>query len=156
MRPWEWWSATTGVRRLRRGVLKDALQVALGTSLLTLACNGSTTPAGPPASVVKTAGDAQAGYFNTALPIPYSVTVFDANSRAVPGVSVDWAIVTGGGSLSSNPSTTNGNGTASTTHTLSSATLYVVTATVTGLPPVTFSATATAHPAGMVGDGRGR
>jgi hypothetical protein len=142
-------------RRLRRYVLKDALQVVLGSSLFALACNGSTQPPGPPAAVVKTAGDAQAGYFNTALPIPYSVTVFDANNREVPGVSVNWAIVTGGGTLSSNPSTTNANGLASTTHTLSSATVYVVTATVNGVSPVTFSATATAHPA-TVGDGRGR
>ncbi len=121
-------------------------ELIFGAVLTVLACNNSTQPPGPPASVVKTGGDAQAGYFNTALPIPYSVTVLDANSRGVPGVSVDWAIVTGGGSLSSNPSTTNANGTASTTHTLSSATVYVVTATVSGLPPVTFTASATAHP----------
>ena len=77
---------------------------------------------------------------------------------AAPLITAELERVTGGGTLSSNPSTTNANGLASTTHTLSSATVYVVTATVNGVSPVTFSATATAHPAtvGAVGDGRGR
>ena len=117
----------------------------LGVALVALACNG-TEPPGPPAQFVKSGGDAQAGYFNTPLAMPYSVTVSDANNRPVPGVSVDWAIVTGGGSLSSNPSITNASGVATTTHTLGSATLYVVTATVEGLPSVTFTATASAPP----------
>ena len=117
----------------------------LGVGLVALACNG-TEPPGPPAQVVKSGGDAQAGYFNTPLAMPYSVTVSDADNRPVPGVSVDWAIVTGGGSLSSNPSVTNASGVATTTHTLGSATLYVVTATVEGLPSVTFTATASAPP----------
>lgn len=115
-------------------------------TLLGLACNSGTQAAGPPAALVKTGGDAQAGYFDTALPRPYSVTVLDANNNDVPGVSVNWAIVTGGGTLSPNPSTTDARGLATTTHTLDSATVYVVTATVSGLPSVTFSATATAHP----------
>ena len=120
---------------------------ALGVGLLTLACDSdSTEPPGPPAEVVKSGGDGQTGYFNNPLPVPYSVTVRDANGRAVPGVSVDWTFVTGGGSLSPDPSTTNANGVASTIHTLGTATTYVVNATVTGLPPVTFSTTASAPP----------
>ena len=120
---------------------------ALGVGLLTLACgNDSTEPPGPPADVVKSGGDGQSWYFNNPLPVPYGVTVRDANGRAVPGVSVAWTFVTGGGSLSPNPSTTDANGVATTIHTLGTATTYVVNATVTGLPSVTFSTTASAPP----------
>jgi hypothetical protein len=127
-------------------ILRTATHLLWVSAIFALACNGSTQAPGLPAALVKIGGDAQAGYFNTALPIPYSVAVLDANNNDVPGVSVDWAIVTGGGSLSANPSTTNARGLATTTHTLGSATVYVVTATVNGLPPVTFTASATAHP----------
>ena len=123
------------------------LQTA-GTALGVLACGAcnATEPPGPPAQVVKSGGDAQAGYFNTPLPMPYSVTVYDANNGPVPGVAVDWSIITGGGSLSSNPSITNSDGVGTTVHTLGTATTYVVNATVTGLPSVTFTATASAPP----------
>jgi len=120
---------------------------ALGVGLLTLACGGdSTQPPGPPAEVVKSGGDGQAWYFNNPLPLPYSVTVRDANGRAVRGVPVTWAFyMTGDGTLSPNPSTTNANGVATTIHTLGAATTNVVKATVTGLS-VTFSATGSAPP----------
>src|SRR6266511_1901835 len=119
----------------------------LGVGLLTLACGGdSTQPPGPPAEVVKSGGDGQMWYLNNPLPLPYSVTVRDANGRAVRGVLVTWAFTTGDGSLSPNPSTTNSSGVATTIHTLGAATTYVVTATVAGLPSVTFSPTASAPP----------
>src|SRR6266508_3266092 len=119
---------------------------ALGVGLVALACGGdSTEPPGPPAEVVKSGGDGQAWYFNNPLPLPYSVTVRDANGRAVRGVLVTWAFTTGDGSLSPNPSTTNANGVATTIHTLGAATTNVVKATVTGLS-VTFSATGSAPP----------
>jgi plastocyanin len=117
----------------------------LAGALVLAACGGgSTTPPGPPAQLVESGGDGQTGFFNNPLPVPYSVTVRDANGRAVPGVSVDWSMVTGGGSFSTDPSTTNSNGVASTVHTLGSATTYVVQAAVTGVPAavVTFTANA--------------
>lgn len=110
-----------------------------------LACNGGTEPPGPPAQVAKVSGDLQQGSFNTPLPLPYSVQVTDAKGRDVPGVQVTWSIVTGGGSLSANPDTTDQLGIASTVHTLGTASTYVVRATVFGLPSVTFSATATSR-----------
>src|SRR5919197_308106 len=117
---------------------------ALGVGLSALACggDGGTQPPGPPDHLVKSGGDGQKWFFNNPLPTPYSVTVFDLHNRAVPGASVEWSITTGGGTLSANPSTTNANGVATTIHTLGSATTYVVNATVSGLPPVTFGATA--------------
>jgi plastocyanin len=96
--------------------------------------------------VVKSGGDAQSWYFNNALPTPYSVTVRDANNCPVPGASVTWSSTTGGGTFSPNPSTTAASGVAITTHTLNTATTYVVNATVSGLAAVTFSASASAPP----------
>jgi plastocyanin len=111
-----------------------------------LACNGGTEPPGPPAQLGKASGDTQQGYFNNPLPMPYVVQVTDNNGRAVPGVQVTWAFVTGGGSLSPNPDTTDASGLASTVHTLGMAPTNVVSATVFGLPTVLFSATASAPP----------
>jgi plastocyanin len=111
-----------------------------------LACNGGTEPPGPPAQLAKVSGDGQQWYFNNELPLAYTVQVTDANGREVPGVQVTWSIVLGTGSLSANPTNTDASGIASTVHTLSAASVYVVTATVSGLPPVTFSTSASAPP----------
>jgi len=119
--------------------------------LLALACSSDTTqPPGPPALVTRSAGDAQSWYHNNPLPIAFSVTVTDANSRPVPGVRVDWAIVTGSGggsSLTPVVDSTDSKGMAATVLTLGAASVHVVTATVAGLTPVTFSANAAAPPA---------
>jgi plastocyanin len=114
----------------------------LGMGLLALACGEGTSPPGPPTQLAKGGGDAQSWFFNNPLPTPYSVTVRDANGRGVPSVSVDWAMTTGGGTFSSDPSTTNANGVATTIHTLGTATTYVVMANVSGLTSVTFTASA--------------
>ena len=121
---------------------------AVAGGVLLSACNGdSAQPPGPPAAIVKSGGDAQAWYFNNALPVPFSVKVVDANSTALPGVRVDWTSVLGGGGLSPMTDTTDSKGMAQSILTLTSATTYVVTASVSGLPSVTFSATASAPPA---------
>ena len=71
--------------------------------------------------------------------------MLDANNRPVPGVSVQWSPLLGtDGSFSSNPSTTNANGVATTVHTLGTATIYVVNAMVTGVPTTQFTANASA------------
>jgi plastocyanin len=122
-----------------------------------LACGGDgggTAPPGPPTQLVISGGNQQDGFFNNPLPTPYSVTVRDANNRGVPGVSVDWAMTTGGGTFSSDPSTTNSNGVATTVHTLGTATTYVVTANVTGLTSAMFTANASAPPTSAAVDVR--
>jgi hypothetical protein len=119
-----------------------------GAAVVVVACaDGGPAPPGPPSQIAKTGGDGQSGYFNNPLPMPYSVTVRDANNRTVPGVSVDWSKTLGGGTLSADRSTTNASGVATTLHTLGTATRYVVTATVTSVPAsVTFTADASAPP----------
>ena len=128
--------------------MRIAARLVLYGSILSLACNSdSTIPVGPPALVAKTAGDGQSWYNNNALPSPFVVTVVDANSTPVPGVRVDWAIVTGtGGSLSGAFASTDSKGLAQTDLTLGGGTVYVVRASVAGLPSVTFSANGAAPP----------
>ena len=128
--------------------MKRARRLYLLGGLLALACNSdSTTPPGPPTLMAKTDGDAQSWYRNNALPVAFAVTVTDANNAHVPGVRVDWDIVTGtGGSLSSITDSTDSQGVATSILTLGTGSLYVVTASVTGVPSVTFTASATTPP----------
>ena len=120
----------------------DYRRLALWTVLLALACNSDTTPPpGPPAALTKTDGDAQSWYRNNPLPVALSVSVTDANGQSVPNARVDWAIVTGtGGILTPDVDTTDFRGLASTVLTLGTGTLYIVTASVAGVPSVTFTA----------------
>ena len=126
----------------------DCRRLALWSVLLVLACNSDTTqPPGPPALAMKTDGDAQSWYHNNPLPVAFSVTVTDANGRPVPGVRVDWAIVTGtGGILTPDVDSTDSKGVAATDLTLGTGTLFIVTASVTGVPSVTFTANAANPP----------
>ena len=123
------------------------LRLLLAGTVLALACNSdSTQSVGPPAQVLKSGGDAQAWYFNNTLPVAFSVKVVDANSTPLPGVRVDWSSVLGGGGLSPMTDSTDSKGIAQSVLNLNSATTYVVNASVSGLPSVTFSATASAPP----------
>jgi hypothetical protein len=83
------------------------------------------------------------------------VKVTDNSANPVAGITVSWAVVSGGGSVGSASSVTDGGGLAQTTATLGStggASSY--TATVAGLTgsPVTFSATGARNLAKNSGD----
>jgi plastocyanin len=122
---------------------------ALAALVFATACGGGdgpTEPPGPPAQLVKSDGDQQAWYFDNPLPAPYRVSVLDADGRAVPGVTVSWEVTSGGGSVDSLESQTGSDGVASATHTLGTGTSYTVVASVTGLPDVAFSASASSPP----------
>ena len=125
----------------------------LGAALLAAACGGGggggmgpCTP-GAATQLVKTIGDPGTWYINNPLPSPLRVTARDASNCAVPSVVVNWAVTSGGGTISPAQSTTDASGTASATDSLGSASTQTVTATFTGLPtPVTFTASATTPP----------
>ena len=90
-------------------------------------------------------GDNQTGVQGTTLAVPLSVTVTNGSAGAVAGITVNWAMATGGGSVSAATSVTNASGIATINATLGSAGgANTYTATVAGLTPssVTFSATA--------------
>lgn len=141
-------ASRVSAERRRQSANTGAARFVLASALLAIACNSdSTQAAGPPAQVSKSGGDAQSWYYNNPLPVAFSVTVIDANSQRVPGVRVDWAIVTGsGGSLSRTIDSTDSQGVATTDLTLGGATVYIVQATVASLAPVTFTANASAPP----------
>jgi plastocyanin len=109
--------------------------------------DGGTEPAGPPTELAKSGGDGQDWYFDNPLPVAYSVVARDANGRPVPGVSVTWAVASGGGSVDPSVSVTDGDGIASATHTLGpTETSQTVTASAVGLPEVEFEASASSPP----------
>ena len=99
--------------------------------------------AGTATGIVKTSGDN-----GTAAPsaqVTYVVTAQDAHNNPKQGVVIDWAVGTGGGSITPQ-STTGANGRASAQRTLSANTGdHTATATangITGTPVVTFTTTA--------------
>jgi hypothetical protein len=92
-------------------------------------------------------GSGQSGAAGAPLPDSLRVRVTDASGHAVPGVSVNWSVLSGGGTISPASSTTNGSGVASAEFTLGPLVgEQQAHADVSGLngSPAVFSATATA------------
>jgi hypothetical protein len=122
--------------------------VVVGVAALAMsACGGhgghgkSTTRA----SITIVAGNAQSGVVGTELPISLSVAVRDKSGRPVAGAAVTWAVVAGGGSVTPVSITTDSAGLATARWTLGmTAGANRVTATVAGIPAVSFDATAVA------------
>ena len=111
-----------------------------------------TVVAGDPASLAKTAGDNQSAQVGTAVSVPPSVTVRESAGNPVAGATVTFAVSGGLGSITGGTATTNASGVA----TVGSWTVGVsvggnlLTATVAGVAPVTFSATAIPNPIGSI------
>jgi len=98
-----------------------------------------------PTSVTISAGNNQTAAAGTELPTALSVSVTNASGQPVAAANVTWVVIEGGGSAAPATSSTNNSGIASTRWTLGPAAgANRVTATVAAIPPVTFSATATA------------
>ena len=100
-----------------------------------------------PAHVTANSSQTQTATVNTTTPTPPSVLVTDASFAPVSGVTVVFAVTSGGGSIAGPTSlTTNASGVVTVTSwTLGQvAGTNTVTATVSGLPPVTFTGTGTA------------
>ena len=102
--------------------------------------------AGAAANIAITGGQAQSGASSSVLASPLQVTVTDANANPVAGTNVNWAIVTGGGSVSPGVSATNAAGVATTVWTLGAGvggqSVSATSGTLTG-SPLTFTANAT-------------
>ncbi len=95
-----------------------------------------------PASITKSAGDSQTVAPGISLLTPLKAHVTNAGGIVVPNATVTWAVASGGGSVSANTSLTDANGDATVTATVgSTAGTNTFTATVSGLSPVTFTAT---------------
>ncbi len=126
----------------------------LGFNSLTLPAVSATTHVNPgaPASISRQAGDNQGAATGTAVAVNPSVLVRDAFDNPVPGVSVAFAVASGGGSIAGSPAVTGPNGiAASGAWTLGPAAgANTLSATVSGVGSVVFTATgSTAPPASI-------
>lgn len=109
----------------------------------------ATAAAGAAAAMTLAGGSGQSAAINSALPDPIQVRVTDQFGNGVAGATVDWAVTSGGGSVTPTESVTGANGTATAAWTLGpSLGAQGAQASGTGLTgsPVSFSATASATP----------
>ena len=106
----------------------------------------ATGQVGAPAAISKVAGDNQSATVGTAVATAPRVKVVDAQGNGVSGVSVTFAVASGGGSITGATATTASDGTAAVGSWTLGATpgANTLTASATGLASVTFTATGTA------------
>jgi adhesin/invasin len=103
----------------------------------------ATSIAGAAASLAKNSGDNQAVQSGTAVPTPPSVIVRDANGNPKSGVTVTFAVASGGGSITGASAVTNASGVAAVGSWTVGTTpgVNTMSASVAGLSSVTFTAT---------------
>lgn len=122
-----------------------ALSGTLIGSPVTFIAIGTAVVAGTPTTFSMVSGNNQTGSVGTALTDPLVVKVTDANTIPIPGVSVNFLVVTGNGTLSVAQTTTDQQGQASTRLTLGPTpginTIMATSGVILGLP-ITFTATA--------------
>lgn len=125
----------------------------LGTQTVTARTSGSQAPItfsmqgipAPPSQLRVVLGDGQSGPVNSELPNPITVQVTDDLENPKAGVTISFAVASGGGTLSNPTAVTNAQGLASVVWTLGPLTgVQTVVASSPGLTAVSFLATATA------------
>jgi len=153
------WSVTSGGGGITPASTTDAAGIALAVRTLGTTAGiqtaratvggaaGSPVPftatavADAPAALTKVSGDAQTGNAGEQLGAAYVVRVRDQFDNPVAGATVQWSATAG--ALTAPTSLTAADGTAESRHTLGGTPgPQEVTATVSGLPPVTFTAIA--------------
>jgi hypothetical protein len=146
---------SSGVANLTSSGLKYTGNAATGTFTATATTGGYTGTsgsvvinAGTATSIAINAGNNQTAIVGTAVSVNPSVIVKDVSNNPVSGVSVTFAVASGGGSITGENASTNASGIATVgSWTLgTTAGANTLTATSTGLTgsPVTFTATGTA------------
>lgn len=121
--------------------------VALLVAAVLLACGDPVSPP-VPASLAVVSGADQEGAVTDSLAAPLSVRVVDSNDRPVPSTLVRWAVTAGGGDLSRDSVPSDAAGLSQVRWVLGDeAGEQTVTASVAGVPTVTFRATARPGPA---------
>ncbi|HEY2824809.1 MAG TPA: Ig-like domain-containing protein, partial [Gemmatimonadales bacterium] len=106
-----------------------------------------------PVTLTKVAGDVQTGTVGQALAVALAVTVADAKSNLIAGVTVAFAVTAGGGTPGTASAVTGADGKATSTWTLGNVAgaAQTATATVTGITqPAGFTATANAGAAATI------
>jgi adhesin/invasin len=134
-----------------------ATATGLAGSPVTFTATGN---ADAPASVAVQAGNNQTATVNTAVGTDPAVIVRDQFNNPVPGVAVTWAVTAGGGSVIPGAgATTNASGIATVTSwtlgTTAGTSNNTLRATVSGLPPVDFTASANPAAASVLAKSQG-
>ncbi len=125
--------------------------VIVSSTLGTLTKTGAFNYTNVPQLLAIVSGNNQTGTVGSTLPNGLVVKVTGAGGSPIAGVSVTFAVASGGGTLSATSVATDALGQAATRLTLGAApAANTVTATVTGLTPVTFTATGTAATPGSL------
>ncbi len=111
----------------------------------------ATAFAGAPTTLIISSGDNQESQQLQSLPLPTQVLIMDAYGNPTPGVTVNFSASDGGEALPDSV-IANASGVASTVWTLGNQKLgmQTLTATVSGLSPVNFTATAVNGPAAVI------
>ena len=127
--------------------LRHALSPRKAVFLIALAgaagCTLNTDVMGP-AVLIKVSGDGQSAATNTLFPSELAVVVANQFGEPLAGETVNWRIVSGGGSLSATSVQTSDSGAASVTYTSGATTgSVVIEARVSGVPALTFNLTVT-------------
>lgn len=126
---------------------------ATGT-LPVVTVTASATP-GSPAAMHAVSGNGQSAVAGRPLPTRFVIRVTDEFEHPVAGVTVNWAVTTGAGTLDASTTTTASDGTASVAYTVGRrAGSETVTAT-SGALNASFAATVTAAPASRLAVSRG-
>lgn len=111
----------------------------------------ATGTAGAATKLSIISGNNQTAKVGTALTNPFVVKLEDANGNPVSGAAVNFAVTAGGGTLSAATATTNAMGLAQSTLTVGTTVgANTVTASKSGLPVVTFNASATSGTASQI------
>jgi hypothetical protein len=115
----------------------------LVTLVAVAGCTLNTDVSGP-AVLIKVSGDGQIEPTNTLLPTPLAVIVATQFGEPIQNITVNWTILSGGGTLSAPSTPTDENGVGSVTFTTGATTgSVVIQARVGGVPPLTFMVTVT-------------
>lgn len=132
-----------------RSLLRDAPILLVGALLLG-SCGGGTTTSTPPTTtktIAPAVGDNQTALASAAVAIRPAVRVTDQNNAGVSGITVTFAVASGGGSVTGATATTGSDGLAAVGNwTLGSTPgVNTLTASASGVTgsPVTFTATGT-------------
>ncbi len=131
---------------MHRPVSHRVRAAVLALTLFWSAAACGDDPASPPTpqSIAASAGGGQTATVGELLGTALAVLVTGSDGAPLSGQSVTWQVTAGGGSVTPSSSSTDASGTATAQWTLGGAAgAQTVTATVQGLAPVTFTATAT-------------
>ena len=138
--------ATAGAWTL--GTSPGVKSAAATVTGLSFAAFNATAVTGPASALTIACGNNQLAAPSAAVAAAPSVKVTDAFGNAVSGAAVAFAVASGGGAITGASATTNSSGVATVGSWTLGAALgaNTLTATVVGLPAVTFSATAISSP----------